>query len=46
MRLEPFCPWKEHLFSAEESLSVSPSIKYVLYKEGVGTKWRIQVIRN
>ena len=43
IKLEPFCPWKGHLFSFEEKLAISPSVKYVLYKESVGTNWRIQV---
>ncbi len=44
IRLEHYCPWKEHIFQLEEVLAVTPSIKFVLYQsEGENEKWRIQV---
>ena len=44
IQLEMHCPWVEHLFALENKLSVSPSIKYVLYQEKESEKWRVQVI--
>ena len=46
LKLEPYCPWKTHLFSIEKTLSVSPSIKYMLYQESTSSKWRVQVYRD
>ena len=46
LKLEPYCPWKTHLFSIEMTLSVSPSIKYMLYQESTSSKWRVQVYRD
>ena len=43
IQLEMHCPWVEHLFALEDKLSVSPSIKYVLYQEKESEKWRVQV---
>ncbi|XP_071795449.1 MYG1 exonuclease-like [Asterias amurensis] len=37
------CPWKEHLFSLEKSLSIETPIKYVLYSDSNG-KWRVQCV--
>ncbi|WWD04946.1 hypothetical protein V865_003017 [Kwoniella europaea PYCC6329] len=45
---EKSCPWKDHLFSLESTLSSSSSSKilYVLYPESdsPGSKWRIQCV--
>ena len=43
IRLEPQCPWVEHLFAVEDKLTISPNIKYVLYQEKESEKWRVQV---
>ena len=37
------CPWKDHLFTLEKELEISPLIKYVLYTDTAG-KWRIQCV--
>jgi uncharacterized UPF0160 family protein len=44
VRLDPFCPWKSHLLPLEQSLSLSPSIKFVLYQESNSPKWRVQAV--
>ncbi|KAL8593805.1 hypothetical protein ACOMHN_064002 [Nucella lapillus] len=36
-------PWKDHLFSLEEELSVSPPVKYMLYGDSAGS-WRVQCV--
>ncbi|XP_076471968.1 MYG1 exonuclease-like isoform X2 [Babylonia areolata] len=36
-------PWKDHLFTIEEELSISPPIKYVLYADNNGN-WRVQCV--
>ncbi|XP_071099258.1 MYG1 exonuclease-like [Haliotis cracherodii] len=36
-------PWKDHLFSLEAELGVSPPIKYILYTDQNGA-WRIQCV--
>ncbi|KAK7098852.1 hypothetical protein V1264_003075 [Littorina saxatilis] len=36
-------PWKDHLFSIEEELKISPPIKYVLYSDSNGA-WRVQCV--
>eukprot|EP00850_Spirogloea_muscicola_P025235 SM002513S08702 [mRNA] locus=s2513:2:1704:- [translate_table: standard] len=33
LKLEAFCPWKEHLHELEKELSVDPPILYVLYQD-------------
>ena len=43
LRLAQPCPWKEHLFDLEQSLNISGTIKFVLYKEDNSEKWRVQV---
>jgi len=43
IRLEPQCPWVEHLFALEYKLTISPNIKFVLYQEKESEKWRVQV---
>jgi len=45
IRLEPQCPWVEHLFALEDKLTLSPNIKFVLYQEKESEKWRVQVSR-
>jgi uncharacterized UPF0160 family protein len=46
IKLEQFCPWKNHLSSLEQSLTVSPTVKYTLYQEANSTKWRVQVKKD
>ena len=43
VKLEKFCPWKEHLHHLEKKEAIGPVIKFVLYQESEGGKWRIQV---
>jgi len=43
LRLDTFCPWKEHLFELEKEGSVDPLPKYVLYQDQKGA-WRIQAV--
>lgn len=37
------CPWKDHLFSLEEELRITPLIKYVLFSDKNG-HWRVQCV--
>ena len=46
IKLEQFSPWKNHLSSLEQSLALSPTIKYTLYQEGNSAKWRVQVKKD
>lgn len=41
--VEGGAPWKDHLFSIEEELQISPLIKYVLYSDTNGN-WRVQCV--
>ena len=43
LKLETFCPWKEHLFELEEERGMTTLPKYVLYDDGKGS-WRVQAI--
>ncbi|XP_025087299.1 UPF0160 protein MYG1, mitochondrial-like isoform X2 [Pomacea canaliculata] len=36
-------PWKDHLFTLEEELGISPPIKYVLYPDS-NSQWRVQCV--
>jgi uncharacterized UPF0160 family protein len=46
VRLESFCPWKEHLYDIEEELGLGDdaSVLYVLYEDDRERKWRIQCV--
>lgn len=44
IHLEPYCPWVEHLFELESKLSISPNIKFVLYREKDSDKYRVQAV--
>ncbi|XP_023243880.1 UPF0160 protein MYG1, mitochondrial-like [Centruroides sculpturatus] len=37
------CPWKDHLLTLEEQLSITPSIKFVIYTDTNGM-WRVQCV--
>lgn len=41
--IEGGCPWKDHLFTLEEKLSIDVPIKYVLFSDQNG-KWRVQCV--
>lgn len=43
MRLNNFCPWKEHLYTLEEEMNVEKPILFCLYEDDREKKWRIQV---
>ena len=44
IKLERFCPWKEHLFRLEETgFCGQGEIKYVLYADKT-SQWRIQCV--
>lgn len=32
MRLDTFCPWKEHLYGLEEELGIAGEVLYCLYE--------------
>ncbi|BAT78876.1 hypothetical protein LR48_Vigan04g082900 [Vigna angularis] len=38
------CPWKLHIHELEEEMKISPSIKYVIYPDDRGEKWRLQAV--
>eukprot|EP00850_Spirogloea_muscicola_P025209 SM002457S08265 [mRNA] locus=s2457:14:1763:+ [translate_table: standard] len=44
LKLEAFCPWKEHLHELEKELSVAPPILYVLYQDDTAGTWRVQAV--
>ena len=35
-------PFKEHLFELEETLSVEPKLKYVIFQDTSNHTWRVQ----
>jgi len=37
------CPWKDHLFTLEEELGLSPPVKYALFADSNGA-WRVQCV--
>ncbi|XP_075927304.1 MYG1 exonuclease isoform X3 [Petromyzon marinus] len=37
------CPWKEHLFTLEETLSIDKAIKYAIFTDQKGS-WRVQCV--
>ncbi|KAG4131061.1 hypothetical protein ERO13_D09G183600v2 [Gossypium hirsutum] len=44
MVLKRFTPWKLHIFELEEEMKVDPPIKYVLYEDDRGKRWRVQAV--
>lgn len=44
MKLNSYCPWKEHLYQLEEELGIAGQVKYVLYEDEREKKWRIQAV--
>ncbi|XP_011270216.1 hypothetical protein CAOG_08616 [Capsaspora owczarzaki ATCC 30864] len=43
IKLDQFCPWKEHLFMLEEELNIQGAIKFVLFQDKSGT-YRVQTV--
>jgi len=43
IKLDPFCPWKAHLFDVEKEHGAEGQVKYVLYSD-YGKSWRIQAV--
>ncbi|TYH55159.1 hypothetical protein ES332_D09G218600v1 [Gossypium tomentosum] len=39
-----FLDWKLHIFELEEEMKVDPPIKYVLYEDDRGKRWRVQAV--
>ncbi|KAL4297198.1 hypothetical protein GQ457_12G000560 [Hibiscus cannabinus] len=44
MVLKKFAPWKLHIFELEKEMKVEPPIKYVLYEDDRGKRWRVQAV--
>ncbi|CAL0327503.1 unnamed protein product [Lupinus luteus] len=44
VKLNLSCPWKLHIHELEEEMKISPSIKYVLYRDDRSEKWRLQAV--
>ncbi|PRW61099.1 UPF0160 -like [Chlorella sorokiniana] len=44
MKLNTFCPWKEHLYDLEAEMGISGQILYCLYEDDREKKWRIQAV--
>lgn len=44
MKLNTFCPWKEHLYVLEEEMGVAGEVLYCLYEDDREKKWRIQAV--
>lgn len=44
MKLNTFCPWKEHLYELEKAMSISGEVLYCLYEDDREKKWRIQAV--
>ncbi|KAL4427135.1 hypothetical protein ABPG77_001139 [Micractinium sp. CCAP 211/92] len=44
MKLNTFCPWKEHLYGLEEEMGIQGEILYCLYEDERERKWRIQAV--
>mmetsp|Transcript_5140 Transcript_5140/g.11186 ORF Transcript_5140/g.11186 Transcript_5140/m.11186 type:complete len:387 (+) Transcript_5140:10-1170(+) len=44
IKLETFCPWKEHLYDLEKELGVEAPILFCLYEDDREKKWRIQAV--
>ncbi|XP_039058934.1 MYG1 protein-like [Hibiscus syriacus] len=44
MVLKRFAPWKLHIFELEEEMKVEPPIKYILYEDDRGKRWRVQAV--
>lgn len=43
--IEPFAPWKSHLFDLEQELKLTnQELKYTMYKDSTNNTWRIQCI--
>lgn len=43
LRLDQFCPWKEHLYSIEKEKSAQGAIEFVLFQDS-SSKWRVSTV--
>lgn len=43
LKLETFCPWKEHLYSIEKEKSAQGEIQFVLFQDS-SSKWRVSTV--
>lgn len=44
VKLNTFCPWKEHLYGLEEELGCAGEVLYCLYEDEREKAWRIQAV--
>lgn len=44
MKLNTFCPWKEHLYELEVEMGIQGAVLYCLYEDDREKKWRIQAV--
>eukprot|EP00983_Pelagomonas_calceolata_P077020 1153689-Pelagomonas_calceolata.AAC.4 len=44
MRLNHYCPWKDHMYNLEKEMGVEKPILYCLYEDEREKKWRIQAV--
>ncbi|GAB4813079.1 hypothetical protein N2152v2_000125 [Parachlorella kessleri] len=44
MKLNTYCPWKEHLHQLEEELGCQGQVLYVVYEDDRERKWRVQAV--
>lgn len=44
LKLNSYCPWKEHLFQIEKEEGATGTIKYVIYEDDREKKWRVQAV--
>lgn len=44
IKLEQFCPWKEHLYQIEDELGISGEILFCVYQDDRDHTWRIQAV--
>ncbi|EDK41758.2 hypothetical protein PGUG_05856 [Meyerozyma guilliermondii ATCC 6260] len=43
LKLEQFCPWKEHLYAIEKEKSAQGQIEFVLFQDS-SSKWRVSTV--
>ncbi|SCW04309.1 LAFE_0H10704g1_1 [Lachancea fermentati] len=43
IKLQQFCPWKEHLYEVEKELGIAGQILFVLFEDSSG-KWRVSTV--
>jgi uncharacterized UPF0160 family protein len=44
IRLNTYCPWKEHLYQLEQELGIEGQVLFCLYEDDREKKWRIQAV--